>query len=188
MVSDEKKLSMLLKDCASGFYQHMYFLGKDVIHPAGNQLEAYGFVKSPSQGLKGTSCYTHESDLRTIELYGSCAGLYTASSKMVFLRKRCRFYRWLPEHRLVAGEWSRKDIQLDDADALFFELVPLFRWWIAYEAWIEERFGKSYRERCFAQWSKIKGHTAWLSPNVATEWVSQFLEQKGEHVRPKHFE
>ena len=68
MAGDGRKLGLLLKDCANGFYQQMYFLGKDVIHPRGNQLQAYGFVKSPSKGLKGTSCYTYEADLRTIEL------------------------------------------------------------------------------------------------------------------------
>ena len=34
---DSKRLRLLLKDAAQGFYQQMYFLGKDVIHPAGNQ-------------------------------------------------------------------------------------------------------------------------------------------------------
>jgi len=101
--SDHKKLKLLLKDCANGFYQQMYFLGKDVIHSNGNQLIEYGFVKSPSKGLKGTSCYTYESTEGTLELYGSCAGYYSTESRTVFLRKRCRFYQWLPNHRLVAG-------------------------------------------------------------------------------------
>jgi len=58
MSSENQKLRLLLKDCASGFYQQMYFLGKDVSHCCGNQLIEYGFEKSPSTGLTGTSCYT----------------------------------------------------------------------------------------------------------------------------------
>jgi len=187
MVVDSTKLRLLLKDCTNGFYQQMYFLGKDVIHPRRNQLEAYGFVKSPSRGLKGTSCYTLESDLRTIELYGSCAGLYTDSSQIVFLRKRCRFYRWLPDQKLVAGKWSQDDIQVDDPDAMFTSLEPLLKWWITYEDWVDKHLGKAYRERCFADWGQIRGRDTWLPPVAAIEWVKQFLEDKSNHVRPKHF-
>tara|TARA_B110000908_G_C10231567_1_gene440887 strand:+ start:993 stop:1622 length:630 start_codon:yes stop_codon:yes gene_type:complete len=184
---NDTKFNLLLKDCANGFYQQMYFLGKDVIHLKGNQLQAYGFVKSPSRGLKGTSCYNHESSSRTIKLYGSCAGLYTDLASVVFLRKRCRFYRWVPKQRLVAGKWSQADIQLVGPDAMYISLVPLLRWWVAYEGWVEERLGKMYRELCFAEWSKVNGKAIWLPPIAANEWVKQFLELRGMHVRPKQF-
>ena len=187
MPEESTKLSLLLKDCARGFYQQMYFLGKDVIHPTGNQLEAYGFVKTPSHGLKGTSCYTHESDARTVELYGSCAGLYTDLASMVFLRKRCRFYRWVGEQKLVAGKWSKADINLTPADAMLTSLTPLLEWWLDYEKWVEEAFGENYRERCFNEWRKVNREASWLPPATATEWVKQLLKQKNKHVRPKNF-
>lgn len=165
----------------------MYFLGKDVIHPKGNQLQSYGFVKSQSQGLKGTSCYTHESDSRVIDLYGSCAGLYTDLASIVFLRKKCRFYCWKPEQRLVAGRWSQADIKLTTPKTMLNSLAPLLEWWIAYEGWVEKDLGKAYREQCFAEWSKVNRNAAWLPPMTAVEWVKELLEKKGQHIRPKHF-
>jgi len=187
MAADAAKLRLLLKDCANGFYQQMYFLGKDVIHPRGNQLQAYGFVKSPSQGLRGTSCYTHKSDSQTIELYGSCAASYTHSSKMVFLRKRCRFYHWLPQHKLVAGVWSQEDIAISDPETMLRSLDPLLSWWVAYESWVEKYLGSKYREQCFSDWKQVQGKAAWLPPMAATQWVKQFMARRGAHVRPKQF-
>ena len=109
-MDDNQHLRFLLADCAKGFYQQMYFLGRDVSHPDGNQLQAYGFSRTPSMGLKGTSCYTYESANSIIELYGSCAGVYADDLRVVFLRKRCRFYQWLPDHqvdsrKVVAGRY-----------------------------------------------------------------------------------
>lgn len=156
MSPDKKRLRILLKDCANGFYQQMYFWGKDVSHPSGNQLEDYGFTKSPSAGLTGTSCYTLHSEQASIELYGSCAGYYTHSSNLVFLRQRCRFYKWLPDHRVVAGQWSQNDVQLNDPNTMLSTLIPFLEWWVDYEKWIEERHGKKYRETCYSQWKQLK--------------------------------
>ena len=187
MVSDGKKLRLLLRDCANGFYQQMYYWGKDVIHPQGNQLRAYGFIKSPSRGLRGTSCYTYESDEGLIELYGSCAGYYSDEIRVVFLRKRCRFYKWLPEHRLVAGNWSQDDVYVDDPYVMLSSLAPLFNWWLVYEKWIEQRLGIGHREQCFTEWKKVNGNPVWLPPELAMHWVQELLELKDSHVRPKQY-
>jgi len=187
VANNDKKLRLLLKDCANGFYQQMYFLGKDVIHPKGNHLTTYGFKKSPSTGLKGTSCYTGEFNGGVIELYGSCAAYYSDSSNMVFLRKRCRFYQWLSDHKLVAGQWTPDDLKIKTPDSTLSSLIPLLQWWTAYEEWIIENLGIEYRDQCFTEWSKIKGQTPWLRPTEAKEWVQQFIEERASHVRPKHF-
>ena len=185
--AEHTKLSLLLKDCAKGFYQQMYFLGKDVINPRGNQLQNYSFKKSPSKGLKGTSCYTHKNHSRTIELYGSCAALYTSSEPVVFLRKRCRFYHWVPDQKLVAGQWTQADIKPVASSVMLASLTPLLEWWVTYEMWIENCLGKRYREQCFTEWSKVQGKAVWLPPTEARDWVMQFLQEKGKHVRPKDF-
>ncbi|MGJ8656251.1 MAG: hypothetical protein ACSHX6_07360 [Akkermansiaceae bacterium] len=187
MTLDKKRLRLLLKDCANGFYQQMYFWGKDVIHPSGNQLQAHGFKKSPSTGLPGTSCYTLQTSQGTIELYGSCAGFYTDSSNFVFLRQRCRFYQWLPNHRLVAGQWSQSDIQASDPSTMLTSLTPFLEWWIAYEKWIEQRHGTKYRQDCYTQWQKVKSKAPWLPPQPATRWIQEFLQQTDTHTRPKNF-
>lgn len=182
---ESQKMRVLLKDCASGFYQQMFFLGKDVSHTSGNQLIAYGFKKSPSTGLTGTSCYTYQSGSITIELYGACAALYTEHTKIVFLRERCQFYQWLPEHKLVAGRWSSDDIKLTSAEARFNDLVPLLQWWVQYEKWIGERFDPSYRNQCYRDWKKLKSRTPWLHPSIGPQWVADFLENQSAQVRPK---
>ena len=47
----------LFRDLSEGIQQLMYFWGLDVIHPEGNFLLTNGFDRSPSKGMKGTSCY-----------------------------------------------------------------------------------------------------------------------------------
>ncbi len=184
---DSQKLRFLLNDCANGFYQQMYFLGKDVIHQDGNQLMAYGFKKSPSRGLKGTSCYGKNANGTMIELYGSCAGAYSETTQLVFLRKRCRFYNWLPEYRLIAGQWSQEHIHSGKPNEILTALEPLLKWWVDYEDWIEKRLGAAYREQCYREWNKIKAKTRWLPPGAAIEWVVDFMEKQGHMVRSKKF-
>ena len=184
---DSQKLNLLLKDCANGFYQQMYFLGKDVIHSEGNQLLEYGFEKSPSLGLKGTSCYGRKSNEGLVELYGSCAGIYSETSQLVFLRKRCRFYHWLPEQRLVAGLWSQENVNAGNPEEIFTALEPLLRWWLDYEGWIEKRFGSAYREQCYRDWDRIKSKATWLPPSATVEWIGAFLEKGGHMTRSKQF-
>ena len=163
----------------------MYFLGKDVIHPAGNQLIKYGFKKSPSQGLKGTSCYRLDEPSGVIELYGSCASTYSEDSKLVFLRERCRFYHWLPNHPLIAGQWSADKVDVSTPQDILASLTPLLQWRLAYEAWIEENHGSGYRKQCYREWAKIKSKANWLPPELATQWINTFLEQQGQTPRPK---
>lgn len=185
MVSDSRKLRLLLKDCAKGFYQQMYFWGKDVTHSTGNQLQAYGFKKSPSKGLRGTSCYTYQDHDTTIELYGSCAGYYTDAANMVFLRRKCRFYEWLPEERVIAGRWSQDDIQLHNPEKMLSSLIPFLKWWVSYEKWILQRLGKEYREQCHAEWTKVNKKRSWLPPTSALQWVEDFIKNQEAQLRPK---
>jgi len=165
----------------------MFFFGKDVIHPAGNQLIQYGFKKSPSQGLKGTSCYGLRTNKHLIELYGSCAGIYSDNSQLVFIRERCRFYHWLPEHHLIAGQWTLDDVQATNPERIFTDLIPLLKWWVEYESLIQDSFGPKYRELCYKEWAKIKSRPCWLKPDIATEWIKQFLEKQDQMLRPKKF-
>jgi len=184
---DQKALKLLLKDCAEGFYQQMYFLGKDVTVKEGNQLLEYGFSKSSSKGLKGTSCYTLTETERIVELYGSCASCYTDTGNVAFLRTRRRFYHWLPEHRCVAGKWKPEEVALRTPESLFQVLSPLLQWWVEYETWIQHRFGTEYREQCYKEWRSIKTQKPCLPPEDAVQWVSSFLNDESNHIRPKNF-
>jgi len=187
IAQDHRKLRLLLTDCASGFYQQMYFLGKDVMHSKGNQLVEYGFKKSASRGLKGTSCYTLNTDVGVLELYGSCAGFYTDKGNIVFVRKRGRFYQWLPEHRLVAGCWRQEDLKILPPDEMLALMEPLLTWWVNYEKWIIQRLGQPYRELCHKECKKVNKSMSWLVPTTAAAWVEKLMAKGDEHVRPKHF-
>lgn len=185
LLDQQRQLKGLLKDCAKGFYQEMYFLGKDVLHKDGNQLIHFGFEKSPSKGLKGTSCYTLERTGEIIELYGSCAACYSESSNVVFLRIRSRFFTWIAKESCVAGLWTEKDLERSAPGILFRRLAPLLQWWLEYERWITDRLGKSYRESCYEEWRKVNKAKAWLPPEEALHWVELFLERGSSHTRPR---
>ncbi len=185
--SEDKHLKLLLKDCAEGFYQHMFFLGKDVMSPRGNSLIKYGFTKSPSKGLKGTSCYTLSTPDQTIELYGSCACCYTPEGNVAFLRKTGRFYHWLPDHKCVAGLWDLSDVSVGTPQSLFKAIRPLLKWWVEYEKWATDELGTTHRQKSFKDWSQVKTQKPWLPPQEATLWVSSFLENASQQIRPKKF-
>ena len=76
---------------------------------------------------------------------------------------------------------------MGSADAMYELITPLLQWWMAYERWIETKFGIAYREQCYASWKRVKGKSPWLPPVSAVDWVMQFMEKKGELVRPKYF-
>ena len=189
-MTDNRKLKILLKDCAKGFYQQMYFWGKDVTHPKGNQLQTYGFSKSPSKGLPGTSCYTHESEHGTVELYGSCAAFYPNhpdQPNIVFLRERTRFYQWISPEKLIAGLWDQEDLKAIDPATMLHALTPFLEWWMDYERWIEAHHGEPYRDKCYHEWSKVNSKLRWLKPQLARQWIEAFMKQKDQHIRPKHY-
>ncbi|MEM6756236.1 MAG: hypothetical protein AAF586_03645, partial [Planctomycetota bacterium] len=185
--SSTRTLRPLLRDCAAGFYQEMFFLGQDVIHSHGNQLVEYGFVRTPSKGMTGTSCYTLDSESHTIELYGSCACCYCESARVAFIRTRSRFYDWLPEERCVAGLWTEHDLDEGQPEAMLHRVRPLLHWWLEYERWIARRLGDAYRDLCFEEWRKVNKRKSWLPPREATRWVEQFLANGSSQVRPKSF-
>ena len=184
---DNRRLNILLKDCAKGFYQQMYFWGKDVTHSQGNQLRAYGFKKSPSKGLPGTSCYTYTCEDSMIELYGSCAAFYSEHTNIVFLRQRGRFYQWISPEKLIAGRWKQEDLKSIKPSAMLQAMTPFLEWWIDYEQWIQEQHGNHYREQCHQEWKKVNSRLSWLKPTVAMQWVKTLILEKDKHVRPKHF-
>ncbi|MEM6334478.1 MAG: hypothetical protein AAF823_14180 [Planctomycetota bacterium] len=177
-------LRTLLRDCAAGFYQQMYFLGKDVVHDRGNQLKDFGFVRTPTRGTEGTSCYTLEHDAQTIELYGSCACCYAHAASVAFIRTRCRFYGWLPQDRCVAGLWEEDDLEVTAPEAMFESVKPLLHWWLDYEAWVGQRHGHTYRQLCFEEWRKVNKRRSWLPPQDALRWVDEFLTKGCAHCRP----
>lgn len=65
--------STRLNDAARGLAQQMVFWGHDVKHPDRSLLLRFGFTRSPSTGLTGTSCYQIPSESGVSELHGPVA-------------------------------------------------------------------------------------------------------------------
>ncbi len=176
-----------LRDLAEGIQQQMYFWGQDVLRPEGNFLVSQGFKRSPSTGLKGTSCYRREWQEGHIELYGSCAGWYGASGGFTFIRpwKRCAI--WLSGHTTpIPGSWQKELLELSASRTeLYHASLPFLDWLISYEEAVLDRFGKAYRQNVYWQYSKNPKNKAWVDPATALRWFQCYRGHPEQLVRPK---
>lgn len=175
------------RDLAEGIQQQMYFWGQDVTRPEGNFLVAQGFSRSPSTGLKGTSCYRRDWQGGTIELYGSCAGWYGPDGGFTFIRpwKRCAI--WLSEETTpIPGSWQKELIHRSASKAELYQAsLPFLDWLISYEYAVLGRFGRGYRQKNYWKYSKIPKARAWVNPETALSWFRCFRERPEELVRPR---
>jgi hypothetical protein len=126
-------LSALMRDLADGFFQQMFFWGRDVVHKKGNLLVSYGFVKRPSQGLQGTSCYSLPWQGGQIELHGSYAGWFGNDEGFLFIRPRGRCVRWLCGDPPIPGKWPSDLYATRADDAMIAVSFPFLDWWLDYE-------------------------------------------------------
>lgn len=176
-----------LRDLAEGIQQQMYFWGQDVLRPEGNFLVEQGFQRSPSTGIKGTSCYRREWQNGHIELYGSCAGWYGENQGFTFIRpwKRCVIWR-SGETTPIPGSWQK---ELIDSSAtktdLYLASHPFLDWLISYEYAVLAQFGRAYRQHTYWKYSKVPKAKAWIDPARALQWFQCYREKPEELIRPK---
>ncbi len=176
-----------LRDLADGLQQQMFFWGQDVSHPAGNQLVQDGFVRLPSKGLKGTSCYRREWQNGHLELYGSCAGWYGPDGGFTFMRPRKRIVIWTSSRTTpTPGLWQPEFIKTGvRKKELHIASLPFLDWLISYEKTILDRFGKEYRRENYHRYHKVPKATSWISPELALQWFTCFRHTPEQLVRPK---
>jgi len=158
-----------------------------VTRPEGNFLVEQGFERSPSQGIKGTSCYRLEWKGGHIELYGACAGWYGSDRGFTFIRPRRRCAIWLSgDVTPVPGQWQPEFIDKEAKKAeLYSASLPFIDWLISYEHAVLARFGRGYREENFRRYKKVPKARVWVEPQVALRWFQCFLETPEDLVRPK---
>lgn len=180
------RASTLWRDLATGLRQQMYFLGRDVLHPSGNLLTRFGFVKRPSEGLKGTSCYRMPWKNGFIDLHGSCAGWYgeTDSSGFIYVRPKSCCFLWMGDDSPVPGKWPEHLLRADSPADLHHAALPFLSWWIAYENWIEREGHRGHRENSFRELRKATGPKRWLPPAEATRWIERFHSDFPNLLRP----
>ncbi len=145
-MSETQIAPCVLRDLANGIQQQMYFWGQDVLRPEGNFLVQQGFERSPSKGLKGTSCYRRQWRGGHIELYGSCAGWYGQENGFTFIRPKKQCAIWLSGHATpIPGSWQTHLIQQKTTkQELYVASLPFLDWLITYERAVLEAFGNAY--------------------------------------------
>lgn len=181
---DEQTSSLLfhrlgdLEDC---LYLQLYYWGRDVIHPKGNQLVSYGFRRIAKTSKEGTSRYQFPLDNGMIELHGWCMGWYSPEQPgFVFVRKRHRLFFWdsgetpQPEHLEKAT--LRAPESVEDWVKMASLLQKCVSWVLHYETVNEHKNGTKYRRRMFHQYEKLPNAKRWMPPDVQREWLRLFME------------
>ena len=176
-----------LRDLAEGIQQQMYFWGQDVLRPEGNFLVEQGFIRSPSTGLKGTSCYRRAWQQGHIELYGSCAGWYDKSGGFTFIRpwQHCVIWR-SGETTPIPGSWQKEHIEHSATKNQIYQAsLPFLDWLISYEYAVLAKFGKAYRQKNYWDYRKKSRTKAWVEPFTALSWFQCYREHPEQLVRPR---
>ena len=174
----DSRLRALLSDCTACLLQNMFFWGRDVIYEEGNLLCEYGFERSPSLGLQGTSCYRRAMLGGYIELHGACAGWYPCDSQdgFVFIRPRNRVYRYQATNAPVPGSWIDSDLVRGDPEQIHGAARPFLRWWLEYEEWIVGRTDCNYRNECYRAYRSLPATLRHLQPEKIQQWLKKYLE------------
>lgn len=177
------------RDLADGIQQQMFFWGQDVLHPKGNFFTLQGFHRSPSTGLKGTSCYRKEWREGHIELYGSCAGWYGEGGGFTFIRPQRRCVLWRSDQTTpVPGQWQTKFFETRSGRRELHQAsLPFLDWLIDHEQAALANFGHSYRETNYRTFKKSARGKAWLQPADAVRWFQCFRDNPILLERPRNF-
>jgi hypothetical protein len=175
-------LPVTLADAARGLAQQMVFWGHDVRHPEGNCLVRFGMKRSPSPGLKGTSCYAIAWENGLIELHGAVASWTpdVPGSGCIFSRDLARIELWNGENSPVPGREHGCGGTPDERWAAF---QPFLRWLICYEQWIARTHGSDWRNGCWRALKHLPKGKPWLPPDLALRWWE--LAASSAAPRPK---
>ncbi len=174
--------SVILADAARGMAQQMVFWGHDVNHPDGNALVRFGFKRSLSPGLKGTSCYSMAWENGVIELHGAVASWTPCDGKTgcVFCRDLAAISLWLRDRPPVPGqEYGEPGTTRQRWEAF----QPFLRWLVSYEIWITEALESDWRERTWKTLKRLPRGKPWIAPALAVKWWR--LALTGNPPRPK---
>lgn len=179
--------SCAFRDFANGIQQQMFFWGQDVLHPSGNLLLKTGFKKSPSTGIKGTSCYKLAWQDGHIELYGSCAGWYGKNGGFAFIRpwKKCVVWESGTETP-IPGTWKKEFVKRNASRAELHKAArPFLEWLLSYERFVQQECGEQYRSENFKSYKKVPKAKLWLPPKVALEWMECLYQSPTQIRRPR---
>lgn len=173
------------RDLAEGLQQQMFFWGLDVTLPTGNFLKEQGFQRTPSTGLKGTSCYRLPWRSGHIELYGACAGWYGGDGGFTFLRPERRCYVWTTGSETpIPGDVQKEFLSPVKGQQLYRAALPFIEWLVSYEKSVRLRFGEVHRLESFRRYRKVPKAKQWVEPQAALEWFKSLCDSPQQVRRP----
>ncbi len=187
--ASDQRIAGLLRDLATGLKQQMFFWGRDVVYPSGNLLVEYGFEKSRSLGLQGTSCYHLDWQRGRIELHGACAAWYPdhGGDGFIYIRPLGKCFAWLDQKAAIPGYWPKESfrpLELRFPDRACNHFID---WWLAYEHFIEKSLGQNHRADHYRQHKSLPRTKSWLPPRSATLWLRGLRDNPGKLKRANLF-
>ncbi|WP_411827628.1 hypothetical protein [Luteolibacter sp. AS25] len=188
-VVGSQRSTALLRDLAAAFTQQMFFWGMDASVSSGNLFQKSGFQKSPSLGLKGTSCYSLPWQGGSIFLHGSCVGWLpgAGSPGLMFIRNTGKCFLWQGLEPPIPGKWPKELISSVDLFEDILVLTPFLEWWLEHEAWVSAEMGSAYRTNCYRSYKSLSKSKPWLTPENSVAWLHLLLENPGKVSRAKNF-
>lgn len=170
---------VLLGDFKAALLQQMFFWGRDVL-TCGNLLIKHGFIKLPSPGLKGTSCYRLDYHDGVIELHGACAGWYPNDDNpqpgFLFVRTTGRCTAHYLHDPVIPGLYL-PEVLIHDTKPTISGARVFAAWLADYEEWISSHQGSDYRQGCREMLGKLPKGRPWLPAEQVTKWLRIFAKQ-----------
>lgn len=167
----------------------MFFWGMDAASPSGNLFEKSGFSKSPSPGLKGTSCYSLKWQKGEIFLHGACVGWLQENSNtgFIYIRPIKGSFILSDSSPPVPGIWEKDKLSVIELLEDLPVITPFLNWWLAHEAFVATEMGTTYRSNCHRKYKSLPKSNTWLSPKHAVEWIAQLIDNPLTTPRAKQF-
>lgn len=178
-----------IRDLHAAFNQQMFFWGMDAAISSGNLFQKSGFTKTPSPGLKGTSCYSYPWQNGEIFLHGACVGYIPKNGDpgFIYIRPANKCFLWHDSHAPIPGDWEKDKLSTADLIADFPFITPFLDWWLHHEAYVAAEMSSAYRTHCYRNYKSLSKSKPWLPSTDAIAWLSMLIDNPSNTPRPKHF-
>jgi hypothetical protein len=184
-----RPFSAILRDLSAALMQQMFYWGMDAAHPGGNVFQKSGFRKSPSTGLKGTSCYKLPWQGGEIFLHGACVGWFPPGKAVgfLFIRPTGRCHIWTGGELPVPGRWPVELLAPVNATEHARAFSAFLTWLLEHEETVRREMGGAYRAACHRKYRTLPKSRHWLAPADGEAWLRLFLENPARTPPAKRF-
>jgi hypothetical protein len=178
-----------MRDLSAALIQQMFYWGMDAAHSGGNVFQKRGFRKSPSTGLKGTSCYSLPWQGGEIFLHGACVGWFPPGNDggFLFIRPSGRCHIWKGRELPVPGKWPSDTLAPVNPVDHVSAFAPFLSWLLDHEETIRREMGEAYRAACHRKYRSLPKSRPWLAPADGEAWLRIFLSNPAAAPAAKRF-